>query len=84
MKLAEELGRSRDEVSSHHHKVERPQRAGGGSAGAPGSPGSPSWRGRAVLGTFEINLEATCTGRLEVQADRRLRNPGRILGKAWE
>lgn len=85
MKLAEELGRSRDEVSSHHHKVERPQRAGGGSAGAPGLPrGARAGKDRWCWERLEIKLEATCTGRLEVQADRRLCNPGRILGKAWE
>lgn len=70
MKLAEELGRSRDEVSSHHHKVEW-QQWGGGSTGA--VPGSPCWEGCAgederCWERLEINLEATCTGRLEVQA----------------
>lgn len=51
VRLAEELGRSRDEVSSHHHKVERPQREGGGSAGAPGLPPGSLCAGK-VLGTF--------------------------------
>lgn len=57
MKLAEELGRSRDEVSSHHHKVERPQRAGWSlRRGCPGEAKERCWKGkermREVPGTL--------------------------------
>lgn len=54
----------------------------GRSSGA--APGACAGKDQWCWERLEINLEATCTGRLEVQADRRLRNPGRILGKAWE